>query len=29
MAASLHVSSSAWSSGLHTYLYFKASPIRR
>nr|CAI5838966.1 unnamed protein product [Callosobruchus analis] len=29
MAASLHVSSSDWSSGLHTCPYFKASPIWR
>nr|CAI5838883.1 unnamed protein product [Callosobruchus analis] len=27
MVASLHVSSSDWSSGLHTRPYFKACPI--
>nr|CAI5833758.1 unnamed protein product [Callosobruchus analis] len=27
MAASLHASSSDWSSGLHTCAYFKACPI--
>nr|CAI5843693.1 unnamed protein product [Callosobruchus analis] len=29
MAASLHVSSSDWSSGLHICPYFKARPIWR
>nr|CAI5850817.1 unnamed protein product [Callosobruchus analis] len=29
MAASLHVSISDWSFGLHTWPYFKACPIWR